>query len=101
MIIALPTKQSQLVGWMEASFFTRNLIENNQVVKKELVSIGDHAVIAEELYRQQVNRILVPSLDNDLKFDFDYYQIEVILGVQGEVDEVIERFLEGEFEQDE
>lgn len=102
MKLAMPYKQGQLIDWDEADLFVLYSIENNQVNARELhQTTAQGEQLVEELYRLQVNRVMVLKLSDDLKFDLDYFKIEAITGLSGETDELIERFLEGAFEHDE
>lgn len=102
MILAMPYKHGNIDGFDDSKLFALYHLENNQVVKKDLIKpnlVGEELV--EFLYRSQVNQLMVPLLSDDLKFELDFYQIDYISGVSGEADELIDRYLEGEFQDDE
>lgn len=101
MIVAMPYRQGCLIEWDSASIFVLYQVENNQVVTRELIQphTSGEAVV-EFLFRRQVNRVLLGSLDDELKFHLAYYNIESIIVAAGDTDELMERFLEGAFTDD-
>ncbi|HHT21365.1 MAG TPA: hypothetical protein GXZ74_08005 [Tissierellia bacterium] len=101
MIIALPYKQGILQEIDHSEIVALYHIENNQVIGRQLVqpdTTGEGLI--EYLYRARVNQVILPSLNDDIKFELDYYQMGYVSGVRGETDEIVERFLEGAFEDD-
>ena len=101
MIIALPNRRGILQELDETDIFALYHIENNQVIHKELVQpdkTGEDLI--EYLYRAQVNHLILPTLNDDIKFELDFYKMGYVTGVRGETDEIIERFLEGAFQDD-
>lgn len=101
MIIALPYKQGMLQAMDQTSVFALYHIENNYVVKKELIQPGVKGeALIEHLYRCRVNQVILPELSDSDKFDLDYYQMGYVTGVSGEADTLVEMFLEGAYQDD-
>ena len=101
MILALPYCQGELVALEQADIFAIYRLENNQVVDKQLIQPGlSGEDLIEHFYRLQVNRVILPEVSDDTKFDLDYFQMGYVTGVSGQADELVERFLEGAFEDD-
>lgn len=101
MIVAMPYRQGSLIDWDSATLFVLYHLENNRIRDKELIQPQTSGeALVEFLYRKQVNRVMLTKLSDNLKFDLTFYQIEPIIGVSGDTDELMRRFLEGAFEDD-
>ena len=102
MIVAMPYRQGSLIDWDSATVFVLYHLENNRIIDKELIQPHTSGeALVEFLYRKQVNRVMLTKLNDDLKFNLAFYQIEPIIGVAGDTEELMGQFLEGAFEHDE
>lgn len=101
MLIAMPYRQEELIDWDQADIFAIYQVENNQVVDRELVQLSDdRSTWVELLYRRLVNRLILPSLPAELKFDLDYYQMRYSVASTGLADQVLADFLNGDLSDD-
>ena len=78
--------------------FTIADIENNELVKKEVVDNPGHlpGAIPQFLHEKGVNCIIAGGMGARAVGFFDEFDIKAIVGVQGKVDEVIAELIKGE-----
>lgn len=81
-----------------APTYTFITIENNKVVKREEFPNPGHTVgsIPDFVNKHGANYIISGGMGHRAVNFFNQYGIEVIMGVQGSIDEVIKRILNGE-----
>ncbi|MEO0155772.1 MAG: NifB/NifX family molybdenum-iron cluster-binding protein [candidate division WOR-3 bacterium] len=77
--------------------FTIVDIENNQVMKKDVVKNPGHqpCFIPQFLHNHGVEYIICGEMGTRAKGFFDEYGIKTVIGVSGSIDEILDRFLNG------
>jgi len=83
--------------------FTIAKIENNKAIDKKIIKNPGHMTgfLPKFLKEREVNYVLAGGAGFRAKQFFEQFGIKLITGVQGEVDKVIERFIQGKIEQGE
>lgn len=83
--------------------FTIVEIENNKVIKKEIINNPGHATgfLPKFLKEQGVNCVIAGGAGFRAQQFFNEFGIKLITGVQGKVDDVINNFIKGELKQGE
>ncbi|MEJ2249891.1 MAG: NifB/NifX family molybdenum-iron cluster-binding protein [Candidatus Lokiarchaeota archaeon] len=92
-------------GYISAHFgrapeFTFVTLENGEVVKKEVLPNPGHTVgsIPEFVNRNGARCMITGGMGHRAKQFFNQYGIEVVTGVEGNIDEVINKILNGTLE---
>ena len=72
-------------------------VQNNEVLNREVIQSPEHqpGFLPEYLTNMGVNCIICGGMGHRAQGLFAQYNIEVIAGVAGEIDKVIEEFLKG------
>jgi predicted Fe-Mo cluster-binding NifX family protein len=99
MKIAISTHSNEVSAHFgRAPTFTFITIENDNVIKREELSNPGHTVgsIPEFVNNHGANYIIAGGMGYRAKEFFEQYGINVIVGVQGTIDDVIKRILNGE-----
>lgn len=99
MKIAISTHSSKVSAHFgRAPTFTFITIENDNLVKKEEFSNPGHTVgsIPKFVNKHGANYIIAGGMGHRARDFFEQYGINVIVGVQGTIDDVIRRILNGE-----
>ncbi|MFX1451141.1 MAG: NifB/NifX family molybdenum-iron cluster-binding protein [Promethearchaeota archaeon] len=80
--------------------FTFVTIENNKVVGKKVLQNPGHEVgsIPKFVYEQGAKWMIAGGMGHRALNFFDQYGIEVIMGVSGKIDDVIQKILDGTLE---
>ncbi|HKJ66763.1 MAG TPA: NifB/NifX family molybdenum-iron cluster-binding protein [bacterium] len=83
--------------------YTMLEIEEQQIVHRELIPNPGHRphFLPEFLSDQNVDCILSGGMGRKARDLFDQYGIETIVGVEGEINEVIDRLLQGDLSESE
>ncbi|MFW9938057.1 MAG: NifB/NifX family molybdenum-iron cluster-binding protein [Candidatus Thorarchaeota archaeon] len=99
MKIAISSDSGNVSGHFgRAPTYTFITIENNKVVKKEEFPNPGHTVgsIPDFVHKQGAQYMISGGMGHRAIGFFNQYGIEVIVGVQGKIDDVIKRILSGE-----
>ena len=97
MKIVLPTENGYLCPHFGRSpYFTIAEIENKKVIKTGLVENPGHEIgsIPEFLKNLNVNCIISSGMGNKAQELFKEYNIAVIMGAEGKIDDIINKFIE-------
>ena len=83
--------------------FTIVEIEKNKVIGKQVIKNPGHMTgfLPKFLKKQGVDYVLAGGAGFRAKQFFEEFGIKLITGIQGKIDEVIERFVQGKIEQGE
>ncbi len=78
--------------------FTLVKIENNKVVEKRVIPNPGHTVgsIPKLMKENDVNYMIAGGMGHRARDFFNQYNIEIITGVEGDIDNIIEKILNGE-----
>jgi len=101
MKIAISTDSGMVCAHFgRAPEFTFITIEDNKVVKKEIVSNPGHTVgsIPQLVNQHGAKYMIAGGMGRRAEAFFNQYGIEVIVGVQGSIDEVIKKIIDGTLE---
>ena len=101
MRIAISTDEGVISGHFgRCPSFTLVDVDNNKVVEKQTIANPGHhpGYLPEFLRGQGVNCIMAGGMGNRARALFGEHGIEVIVGVTGPIDEVIDRFVCGQLE---
>lgn len=101
MKIAISTDSGNVSGHFgRAPEFTFITIESNKVVEKEVLQNPGHAVgtIPKFINEQGAKCMIAGGMGPRAVGFFNQYGIEVIMGVNGKIDDVIEKILNGTLE---
>ncbi len=101
MKIAISTDNGRVCAHFgRAPAFTFVTIENNEVVDKEVLPNPGHTVgnIPEFVHRNKATYMIAGGMGGRAVSFFNKYGIEVIVGVQGTIDEVIQKIIDGTLE---
>ncbi|NVM37592.1 MAG: dinitrogenase iron-molybdenum cofactor [Candidatus Lokiarchaeota archaeon] len=101
MKIAISSDSGNVSGHFgRAPEFTFITIENNEVIGKEVLQNPGHAVgtIPKFINEQGAKCMITGGMGPRAVGFFNQYEIEVIMGVTGNIDDVIERILNGTLE---
>ena len=92
-------------GYVSAHFgrapdFTFVTIEDNRVLKKEILPNPGHSVgsIPQFINQQGAKYMIAGGMGRRAETFFNQYGIEVIVGVSGRIDDVIKKILDGTLE---
>ena len=99
MKIAISTENNQVCAHFgRAPTFTFLTIENDQLIKKEEFPNPGHTVgsIPEFVHEHGAEYMISGGMGHRAQAFFQQYGIDVIVGVQGTIDSVIERILAGQ-----
>lgn len=99
MKIAISTDSNQVSAHFgRAPIFTFITIENDKLVKREEFSNPGHTVgsIPEFVNKHGAEYMIAGGMGHRARAFFEQYGINVIVGVQGTIDNVIERILDGQ-----
>jgi predicted Fe-Mo cluster-binding NifX family protein len=98
MKIALPTENGYLCPHFGKSpYFTIAEIENNKVIKRELIENPGHETgsIPEFLSKKGVECVVSSGMGIKAQEIFKNSNIEIILGAEGKIDDIIKCFIDG------
>lgn len=101
MKIAISTESGNVCAHFgRAPEFTFVTIEDNQVLKKEVLQNPGHSVgsIPQFVNQQGAKYMIAGGMGHRAEAFFNQYGIEVIIGVSGKIDDVIKKILEGTLE---
>ncbi len=101
MKVAISTDSGKVCGHFgRAPEFTFVTIEDNKVIDKKVLPNPGHAVgtIPQFINEQGANYMIAGGMGSRAVQFFGQYGIEVIVGVQGEIDEVIKKIINGTLE---
>ena len=101
MKIAISTESGNVCAHFgRAPVFTFVTIEDNQVLKKEILQNPGHSVgsIPEFVNQQGAKYMIAGGMGRRAEAFFNQYGIEVIVGVTGRIDDVIKKILDGTLE---
>jgi len=101
MKIAISTDSSNVCAHFgRAPEFTFVTIEDNQVLKTEVLQNPGHSVgsIPEFINQQGAKYMIAGGMGRRAEDFFNQYGIEVIVGISGKIDDVIKKILEGTLE---
>ena len=101
MIVAISTDSGRVSAHFgRAPEFTFITIEDNKVVKKEIVPNPGHTVgsIPQLVNQHGAKYMIAGGMGRRAEAFFNQYGIEVIVGVQGSIDEVIKKIIDGTLE---
>jgi len=101
MKIAISTESGTVCAHFgRAPDFTFVTIEDNQVLKKEILQNPGHSVgsIPEFVNQQGAKYMIAGGMGRRAEAFFNQYGIEVIVGVTGKIDDVIKKILDGTLE---
>ena len=81
--------------------FTIVEIEKNKVVKKEIIRNPGHATgfLPKFFKERKVDYIIAGGVGVRAQQLFEQFEIKLIIGIQGEIDNVINNFIKGELKQ--
>ncbi len=101
MKIAVPTKENNVDSHFgHCEFYTIYSIKENKVVEKEVLEspqgCGCKSNIASVLQQKGVNRMLAGNMGAGALSKLNAFGIEVIRGCDGNVDNIVEKYLNGE-----
>jgi predicted Fe-Mo cluster-binding NifX family protein len=99
MIIGISTDANRVSPHFgRAPEFTLVRIENNKLVEKRIIPNPGHSIgsIPQFMNDNKVNCMITGGMGHRAKEFFNQFKIEVITGVEGEVDTVIGKILKGE-----
>jgi len=101
MKIAISTESGNVCAHFgRAPDFTFVTIEDNQVLKKEILQNPGHSVgsIPEFVNQQGAKYMIAGGMGRRAEAFFNQYGIEVIVGVTGKIDDVIRKIIDGTLE---
>ncbi len=101
MKIAISTESGTVCAHFgRAPDFTFVTIEDNQVLKKEILQNPGHSVgsIPEFVNQQGAKYMIAGGMGRRAEAFFNQYGIEVIVGVTGKIDDVIRKIIDGTLE---
>ena len=101
MKIAISTESGNVCAHFgRAPEFTLVTIEDNQVLKKEILQNPGHSVgsIPQFVNQQGAKYMIAGGMGRRAEAFFNQYGIEVIVGVTGRIDDVIKKILDGTLE---
>lgn len=101
MKIAISTDSGNVCAHFgRAPEFTFVTIEDNQVLKKEVLQNPGHSVgsIPQYVKQQGAKYMIAGGMGRRAEDFFNQYGIEVIVGVTGKIDDVIKKILDGTLE---
>ncbi|MFX1328094.1 MAG: NifB/NifX family molybdenum-iron cluster-binding protein [Promethearchaeota archaeon] len=101
MKIAISTDSGNVCAHFgRAPEFTFVTIENNTVVDKKVLPNPGHSVgsIPQFVHQQGANYMIAGGMGRRAEAFFNQYGIEVIVGITGKINEVIEKILDGTLE---
>jgi len=101
MKIAISTESGNVCAHFgRAPEFTFVTIEDNQVLKKEVLQNPGHSVgsIPQFVNQQGAKYMIAGGMGHRAEAFFNQYGIEVIIGISGTIDDVIKKVLEGTLE---
>jgi predicted Fe-Mo cluster-binding NifX family protein len=80
--------------------YTFVTIEDNKIIKKEVLSNPGHAVgsVPKFVHDNGAKYMITDGIGPRAIDFFNQYGIDVIMGVQGSIEEVVEKFLNGKLE---
>ncbi len=83
--------------------FTVVEIEDNKVIKKEIIKNPGHATgfLPKFFKEKKVNYVIAGGAGFRAQQLFEEFEIKLIMGVQGEIDDIINDFIKGELKQGE
>ncbi|MFX1259148.1 MAG: NifB/NifX family molybdenum-iron cluster-binding protein [Promethearchaeota archaeon] len=98
MKIAISTDSGKVSAHFgRAPEFTFVTIENNKVIKKEILPNPGHSIgsIPQFINAQGANCMITGGMGPRAVQFFNQYNINVIVGVTGDIDNIIEKYLDG------
>lgn len=101
MKIAISTDSEKVSAHFgRAPEFTFITIENNQVIKKEILPNPGHQVgsIPQFINQQGATYMIAGGMGRRAEAFFNEYGIQVIIGVSGKVDDVVKKIIDGTLE---
>lgn len=101
MKIAISTESGNVCAHFgRAPEFTLVTIEDNQVLKKEVLQNPGHSVgsIPQFVNQQGAKYMIAGGMGHRAEDFFNQYGIEVIVGISGKIDDVIKKILDGTLE---
>ncbi|MHA1669931.1 MAG: NifB/NifX family molybdenum-iron cluster-binding protein [Promethearchaeota archaeon] len=101
MKIAISTDSGQVCAHFgRAPEFTFVTIENSEIIKKEVLPNPGHTVgsIPKFLSEHEANYIITGGMGRRAVEFFNQYKIEVIMGIEGTIDNVTKGFINGTLE---
>ena len=101
MKVAISTDSGKVCGHFgRAPDFTFIIIEDNKVIEKVTLPNPGHAVgtIPQFVNEQGANYMVTGGMGHRAVQFFEQYGIEVIMGVEGDIDDVIEKIIKGTLE---
>jgi len=101
MKIAISTESGNVCAHFgRAPEFTLVTIEDNQVLKKEILQNPGHSVgsIPQFVNQQGAKYMIAGGMGHRAEAFFNQYGIEVIVGISGKIDDVIKKILDGTLE---
>ncbi|TKJ23198.1 MAG: dinitrogenase iron-molybdenum cofactor [Promethearchaeota archaeon Loki_b32] len=104
MKIAISTESGNVCAHFgRAPEFTFVTIEDNQVLKKEVLQNPGHSVgsIPQFVNQQGAKYMIAGGMGHRAEAFFSQYGIEVIVGISGKIDDVIKKILDGTLERGE